>query len=199
MKKYFLLGWSLLKEKPDLIMFPIIGGFVWFFQTIAAPTWSMGWISTFDPWISSFVLSITVFSFVDLFLNKVSFFKRHRYLSIIISFFTSTFIGESLTYTINENLTWGTWLLAFVQYVIGFVVLLFCVFLGLAFGIEKEKTNLVKEEERYKATLDSMPKNDKKILAQKLKKALRLDDATFDIILELKSKENIKELFNDLI
>ena len=177
----------------------MVGASIWFFQTIATPQWSFSWFLTINPWISSFIITYTTFALLDACLGKLAFFKKHKYLFLAISFFVSTFLGESLTYELLESIPWHTWLFASLEYLAGFAVLLIATLEGIWLGVQKGNKELEESIKQYNNQLKEMPKEHKKALIKSCKKALRLDDGTFFIISHCKTREDVEEILNDAL
>lgn len=199
MKWMFNLYRIALSRNKDLLVFPIVGAAMWFIQTIASPSFDFGWLGNINAWVSSFIITFLTYMLFDMLLNRISFFVEHKYLLAAISFVVSTFIGETLSYQLKENITWQIWLWAGVEYIFGFAILLISATLGLSIGVSKAEKNAIAADNHYKETISKMSKADKRKVLSFCNKALSINDETFELIVHMKSKEAIAIIKQDLL
>lgn len=199
MKWMFNLYQIALKKNKDLLVFPIVGAAMLFIQTIAFPSFDFGWLGNINAWVSSFIITFLTYMLFDMFLNRVPFFTEHKYLLAAISFVTSTFIGETLSYQLKENITWQLWLWAGAEYIFGFIILLISTTLGLSIGVSKAEKKAIAADNYYKETISKMSKADKRRILSFCNKAISINDETFELIVRMKSKEAIAIIKQDLL
>ena len=185
-------------KNKDLIVFPIIGAFIWLFQSVATLTTDLSWIWNVSSWITSFIISLLTYMLFDMTLGRVKFFADHRYIFAFISFCVSTFLSETFTYTLKENLTCWHWIVAIGEYLFGFVVLLVSTVMGVSLGADKAVRRLEESEHTYSEMISGLSARERKKIISICNRALKMDDEAFELIAYMKSKEAVGEIMRDL-
>jgi len=188
----------LIISKKDILLVPLLGAVVHFLQSIMNTNFNITWVGDFNVWGTSFLVSAFLFMIFDLTLNKIPFFNKYNKLTLAISFFVSTFVGESISYTFKDNIQWWHWIVYVLMSIIFFSGLLVCMGIGASFGKEKANEKMKKAAREYVQSLKEMPKENRDLFIQMSNKALSLDDALLSFITMFDSKEQIKEMRDDL-
>lgn len=188
----------LIISKKDILLVPLLGAVVYFLQSIMNTNFNITWVGDFNVWVTSFLVSAFLFMLFDLTLNKISFFNKYNKLTLAISFFVSTFVGESISYTFKNNIQWWHWIIYVLMSIIFFGALLACMGIGASFGKEKANEKIKKVTGEYVQSLKEMPKGNRDLFIQMSNKALSIDDALLSFIMMFDSKEQIKEMRDDL-
>ena len=153
----------LIKIKKDILFVPVLGAVVYFLQEIMNASFNVEWVSDFNVWSTAFLTSVFLFMLFDLTLNKIPFFSKYNKLTLIISFFVSTFIGESISYSFKNTIQWWQWILIVLFTVAFFFALLFCIGIGASFGKEKAEITFEKVKQEYIDNLKNMSEDDHNI------------------------------------
>lgn len=189
---------ALIISKKDILLVPLLGAVVYFLQSIMNTNFNITWVGDFNVWGTSFLVSAFLFMIFDLTLNKIPFFNKYNKLTLAISFFVSTFVGESISYTFKDNIQWWHWIVYALMSIIFFGALLVCMGIGASLGKEKANEKMKKATREYVQSLKEMPKENRDLFIQMSNKALSLDDALLSFIMMFDSKEQIKEMRDDL-
>ena len=191
MKRLIRLYKEAVKRNKDLILIPIAGAILWFIQRISSVAFDISWIATFDSWITSYMITLLTYMILDATLGNLKFFKNHKYIFVLISFFVSTFLSESLSFHMREDICWRLWVLASVEFIIGFVVLFISTVCGLSIGANKEISKALKVEAEFSAEVAKMSEKERKDIIKLCSKALNVKNETFEFIASMKTKDAI--------
>ena len=136
---------ALIISKKDILLFPLLGAVVYFLQSIMNTNFNITWVGDFNVWGTSFLVSAFLFMLFDLTLNKISFFNKYNKLTFAISFFVSTFVGESISYTLKNNIQWWHWIVYTLMSIVCFDTLL--VFMGIGVSLGKKQTKKLRKQQ----------------------------------------------------
>ena len=196
-KSVFINIKNLFLIDKSLILFPILCAAVAYLEYITNVEWNINWIGDFNVWATSFIVSLFLYMLCDVILEKMKIFQKYKKIKIALSFVISTFIGETITYTLNDNVLWWHYIVyAIIALTFG-GLLVILLGVGTEFGKDKAKERVQKELEEYKDDIRNMPKEYKGALMRYGKRALKLDDGLFAFIANFQDKETIKQIMED--
>ena len=196
-KSVFINIKNLFLIDKSLILFPILCVAVAYLEYITNVEWNINWIGDFNVWATSFIVSLFLYMLCDVILEKMKIFQKYKKIKIALSFVISTFIGETITYTLSDNVLWWHYIVyAIIALTFG-GLLVILLGVGAEFGKDKAKERIQKELEEYKDDIRNMPKEYKDALMRYGKRALKLDDGLFAFIANFQDKETIKQIMED--
>ena len=130
LKNIFLNAIFIIKRKKDLIFFPLLASVVAFLQHITDTQFNIKWIGDFNVWATSFIVSLFLFMLFDLVLDHVKVFKKYAKTKVIISFVVSTFIGETVSYTLHDDLKWWHYIVYAILAILFGLTIFICLGIG---------------------------------------------------------------------
>ncbi len=187
----------ILSQKRDLLLLPLLGGATFFLQEIMNVSFYIDWASSFNVWGTAFITSMFLFMLFDLTLDNLKFFKKYNKVKISISFFVSTFVGETISYSLKDSFVWWHWIVYAVSATIFTIALLFFITIGISFGKEKAKKHYEEETASYFSKIESMSKQERSVFIKMCNKALELDDSLLSFIMMFHSKDEMLTILDD--
>ena len=194
--KYLKLYFDAVKLNSNLLVFPIMSGFLFFALNISKKTFDFTPIFNINTWIGSFATTFVIYMLTDILISRISFMKHHRYLFTGITFVLSTLIGECITFSVSTDFDVIRKYVPVIILDVLFIALLIAI--GFEYGIRKSNNQYEIAYKNYKKDLESMPIKERKQLIKFCKKAYSLDEETFKLITVFKTKESINSFLLDL-